>query len=1036
MGVVYAAFDERLRRPVALKFLVESGDVDDDSRERFVREARAASQLNHPGIVTIYEVGEHLGQPFIAMELVEGQSLKSRILSGPLGCEDALRIFSEVAEALEAAHSRGVTHRDLKPENIMLTPTGRAKIMDFGLARVAGESGITHSGQLVGTPAYMSPEQIEGRPATAASDLWSLGAVMYEALTGRQPFVGDNLLATVFAVIHEDPAPMTSLRSDLPDPLAAVVSHCQKKDPNLRPASAAEVLEKLRACAPSPAGPVRRAGAPNNLPVELSRFIGRVAELARVADLVRTCRLTCLVGAGGAGKTRLALRAGQELLAEFDHGVWFVDLAPLTDPDRIAPAMAAALVIREEPGRDMEKTLMDHLKARRLLLILDNCEHLIGACARLCEALLRGCPDLRIVATSREALGIPGEVAWPVPSMSMPRGSASVPEVRSTDAVRLFVDRACAARPGFEPSDAELGVIASIVWRLDGIPLAIELAAARVRALDLPTIATRLDDCFRLLTGGSRTALPRQQTLRAAIEWSHDLLSDEEKQLLRRLSVFAGGWTLEAAEEVCSDPGSGEDVMDLLTRLAEKSLVNLDGGTGGRQGALRYRFLETIRQFARERLRQFEEGGRFRARHFEWFLVLAESGNQSMGGERQGEWLGRLESEHANFRAALDWCLVDGEPTHGLRMASALVSFWNVRGHVEEGSRSLRDFLARVNEEDGDPGVRARARIGAGNLARLRGDFQEARVHLEDGYEAALRCGDRAAAAQALSGKAALEAVISNFRGAAELYEEALRLQRAGGDPRAIAQMANNLANVVLELGDYNRTAELYEEALDLARKAGDVRQTGIALYNLGYVDSALGEWARAEARLSEGLQLFREIGYRQGLAACGMVLGRVALQQGDPRRASELLDESLAEARRMSNRQLIANVLMYRGELALAGADLPGAARELRESLEASMQIGIRNDVVDCLQRILELLLELGSRKEAATLHGAVENLRAHLGHPLLPADEPRQAGALERLRAELGAKAFRTASAEGRLLDLAGAARLAMDSLPGSVL
>ncbi|MGH3090644.1 MAG: ATP-binding protein, partial [Rubrobacteraceae bacterium] len=418
-----------------------------------------------------------------------------------------------------------------------------------------------------------------------------------------------------------------------------------------------------------------------NLPLELTSFIGREKEISEVKGLLEGTRLLTLTGSGGCGKTRLALEVAADVAKDFDDGAWWVGLASLSDADLAPKAAASALGARERPGRTLTEALSDHLRYRKLLLVLDNCEHVIASCAALADALLRFCPGLRVLATSREALGVAGEVSWPVPSLSLPDPGhpPSSESLARYEAPRLFVERAAAST--FAPTKRSAAAVAHLCHRLDGIPLAIELAAARTRVLSAEQIDARLDDCFRLLTTGSRTALPRQRTLQATMDWSHDLLDRDERTVFRRLSVFAGGFTLEAAEKVCAGDGiEEEDALDLLARLVDQSL----GVFRGEGGEARYRLLETIRQYGGEKLRESGEARATRRRHADFFHSLAEEAKPKLVGTEQASWLERLETEHDNLRATLGWLEEEGEAERGLRLATALLRFWWFRGHLAE----------------------------------------------------------------------------------------------------------------------------------------------------------------------------------------------------------------------------------------------------------------------------------------------------------------------------------------------------------------
>ena len=504
---------------------------------------------------------------------------------------------------------------------------------------------------------------------------------------------------------------------------------------------------------------------PNNLPQQVTSFIGRETQVEEVTRLLGRTHLLTLTGAGGCGKTRLSLQVAADLLDQYFDGVWLAELAALSDPALVPQAVATALGVKEEPGKPLSQTLVAALKPKRLLIVLDNCEHLVAACAALATDLLRSCPQVRILASSREALNVSGEQTFRVPSLTLPdpKQVQTVESLSQYEAVRLFIERAQAVQPSFAVTTANAPAMAQVCFHLDGIPLAIELAAARVRSLSAEEINRRLDQRFRLLTGGARNVLPRQQTLRALIDWSYDLLTGAEKALLCRLSVFVGGWTLSAAEAVCAgEPVKDWEVLDLLTALVDKSLVAAERWGNG----TRYRLLETVRQYGGDRLRESGESEAVSGRVAAYFLALAEEAEPQMRGPEQEVWLSRLETEHDNLRASLSWVEGQGDGGEdGLRLAGALSRFWGIRGHSTEGRQWLRRALARtkrgdVEEESAREGAgsasRAVALTGAGNLARNQGDYAEAQT----------------------------------------LYEEALTLNGQLGDRQGIANTLNNLGNV------------------------------------------------------------------------------------------------------------------------------------------------------------------------------------------------------------------------------------------------
>ncbi len=626
---------------------------------------------------------------------------------------------------------------------------------------------------------------------------------------------------------------------------------------------------------------------PNNLPVQLNSFMGREREIAEIQRLLATTRLLTLTGSGGAGKTRLALHAAADLVEEYADGVWLAELAPLADPALLPQTLAAALQVREQPGRPIVETLADHLKARDALLVLDNCEHLVAACAALVEALLRRCPHLRVLATSREPLAIAGETTWRVPPLPTPEPDERPSPARllRSDATRLFVDRAAAVLPEFALTDRDAAAVGQICRRLDGIPLAIELAAARVAILSPNEIAARLDDRFRLLTGGSRTALPRQQTLRATLDWSHQLLSEPERVLLRRLSVFAGGFTLEAAEAVCgADVVSPADVLDILERLVRKSLVLVLG----RDAVSRYGMLETLRQYARDRLEESEEAPDVRTRHLNWVQALVERAHPELEGPDQGAWLQRLDTELDNLRAALEWSRTGHDLIErGLWLAGALWMLWFVRNHWGEGRAWLEDLVRR------SPGVatsaRARALYVAANLACFLGDYGASTRHGEEALTQARALGDSESQGWALYNLGLAALLLGEYERAATLLYECRALARSLGRWFMDAAATQLVGQLSMVQGDYSAAARYYDESLSLERPHGSKELTSLALSMLVYTSLAQGDYQRAALQFAECASVCRELGDDNTLAiALGGVAGVIG-RQGQPEQAVRL---------------------------------------------------------------------------------------------------------------------------------------------------
>jgi non-specific serine/threonine protein kinase len=764
-----------------------------------------------------------------------------------------------------------------------------------------------------------------------------------------------------------------------------------------------------------------------NLPAPITGFVGRDRESDEVRRLLAGTRLLTLTGAGGVGKTRLALAVAAALVDDLADGVWWADLATLADPSLVPSAVLAALALHEEPAHPPAATLTEYLQARSLLLVLDNCEHLIAACAALVELLLRACPHLRVLATSRQALGMIGETAWTVPPMEVPDARFHVPRAESVattnggtvepgtwslereqpDAVRLFVERASSASPRFSMTERNAAAVAEVCGRLDGLPLAIELAAARVKALTVEQIAARLDDCFRLLTTGSRTALPRHQTLRATLDWSHDLLSEREQVLLRRLAVFAGGWTLDAAEQICGNsrrqaavraarepeplpqplpdsylPIEPGEVLDLLTALVEKSLVLAEH----EDGTARFRLLETVRQYTGERLDASGEGACARSAHAEYFLTLAETAQSEMQGPERKPALDRLEAEHDNIRAALTWWF-DCDVEHALRLAAAVWQFWEARGHIGEGYERLTELLATADVAVPTAG-RAEAWRGHAHLASTRGDFETARRSCEESLATSQALGDPRGIAQALLSLGLFASLQGEPAEARMRLEQSLAIMRGLDDRSGIARVLLNYGILLEQLGDYDAARATHEECLAILRALGDRRRIGLSLNNLGEVTAFQGDYATARGLHEEALAINRELGDPGNIAATLAALGRVHVELGDHDAAGRLFGESLAIMQRL----------------------------------------GARRVVPRCLEGLAAIAVARRAPVTAARLFGAAEAARQAFGTPVFTAYRPWFDRDVAAARAQLDPEAFAAAWAEGRALPLDSALALAL--------
>jgi predicted ATPase/class 3 adenylate cyclase len=597
---------------------------------------------------------------------------------------------------------------------------------------------------------------------------------------------------------------------------------------------------------------------PNNLPQQITSFIGREHELAEARELLRKTRLLTLTGAGGLGKTRLSLQLAAEAIDDYPDGVWFVELAPLADGDRVPQALADVLGVKEDAGRPVEEALVKHVGDRTLLVILDNCEHLTDTCAKLAVRLLKAAPRVKILASSREHLHVAGEVIFQVPSLAVPAPDPKITlaAVTQYEAVRLFVDRAVAANPTFAVTEHNAWAVTEICRRLDGIPLALELAAARVRSLSAEKIAERLCDRFRLLTTGDRAALARQQTLRASIDWSFDLLPAPERALLCRLAVFAGGWTLEGAEAVASGDGIEEaNVLDMLSRLVEKSLVELDAD---RQ---RYRLLETVRQYAQEKLNEGGDEFETRSRHLDYYLSFAEKARQELVGRDHASWLVHLDDERENLLSAHGWCnRAEAGGELGLRLVKAIKQYLVNRGLWALLHAMTVEALARTGARGRSAG-RCAGLFNAGQACCFMGRYGEASIYLEESVAIARELGDRGRIGSAvqLLGLAALAQ--GDLATARRHLEEGLALARETGDKYELAAATNGLAQLCRVEGALDAAEPLYETVLALAHELGDREVVAVALLNLAMVAVARGSASRANAMLLDVHAIVEEIG-------------------------------------------------------------------------------------------------------------------------------------------------------------------------------
>lgn len=895
-GIVYRGVETLLDRTVAVKVL--TADLDDDNRARFLREQQALGRLTgHPNIVGVLHAGTtNSERPFIVMQYHPRDSLENQVRrQGPMGLAETLHLGVKLAGALETAHQLGILHRDVKPGNILFTDYGEPALADFGIAHIA--NGFkTATGVVTGSPAFTAPEVLSGDAPSVASDVYGLGATLFCAITGHAAFErhsGEQVVAQFLRITTQ---PVPDLREQgIPDDVSDLIERSMSPEPRARPHSAVEFGNELRQVqfdhgfpveemallagpGESRPGPEPRAAqfsaagqrtprsqpatrGAGNLPLELTSFVGRRREIADTKKMLSSSRLVTLTGIGGVGKTRLALRVAEDVRRGFGDGVCFAELDELRDESLLVDVVAAALGVRDRSSRPLEHAVAEFLTSRRLLLVLDNCEHLVGEAAGLVERLLRACPELHVLTTSREPLGIGGEAVLRVPPLTIPSPDRQ-PSLRGLpgyDAVTLFAERAATAVPGFELTEDNRLTVARICHKLDGLPLPIELAAARLRAMSADQILDRLTDRYALLTLGSRGAPTRQQTLRLSMDWSYELCTAKEQRVWARLSVFAGSFELDAAEDVCADDLPPSDLLDEVTSLVDKSiLIREDAGA-----VVRFRMLETLRDYGHEKLEQAGDYANFRRRHRDWYQQLALDAAAGWISPRQLDWIGRLEREQPNLREAMEFALSeedDAEVDSGVRIATALYSFWLARSLFSEGRRWLDRALAR---QPAQPTVeRAKALYANSALAGMQGDLAAETALVEQGRALAEQTADPTVHALATHATGTLALFGGDPARACKYLNEAL----ASIDTHDDAALEVRI-NALLALGwayllqaNAPRALACIDQALAITQTHGESVYQSFALWALGVAAWRQSQSDRAVRILEQGLTLSRQV--------------------------------------------------------------------------------------------------------------------------------------------------------------------------------
>ncbi len=757
-----------------------------------------------------------------------------------------------------------------------------------------------------------------------------------------------------------------------------------------------------------------------NLPVFLTTFIGREKEQAEIIELISKYRLVTLTGSGGVGKTRLAVKVGEQLLADYGNGVWLAELASLNNPELLPQTVAGLFGLAAQSNIPSTVMLVNFLRTKTLLLVLDNCEHLLNSCALLADSLLKNCPKLKIIATSREALGIMGEVTYRVPSLQLLDGQQAIEKIREYESIRLFEERCQLVQPDFKLTMENVASVAQICNRLDGIPLAIELAAGRVNIFSTEQIAIQLNECFRILTGGSRTALPRQQTIRASMDWSWNLLTDSERFLLQRLSVFAGGWTLDAAELVCNGDGIETNrVSEVMIQLAKKSLVIVNPGSGS---ARRYHLLETIRQYAHEKLIETNAHENIRIQHLRYFLALSEQAGPALKGPAQVEWLARLLDERDNIRTALDWA-TETNVEAGLALPSILgVRFWE-SFNLQEGAHWLTEILHKP-ESQAYPGARAKALYVQGFILVRLHQLDQAHSAAEECLELYRACQDQRGE---IDGLMALAFTSGDEIQAMELALQALALAQSIGDTWREAMLLFHLSAYD---PDFTRALAYSEQAISLFRQLKDWSSLALCLSNAGKRAMLNGEIQLAEKYITESISLSRQLNFKAGSMYGLDVDARIAFSRGDYEQARASMQESIAFSQEIGNRNsylwsraCLGYIILRQGDLSEARAIFFETAKDFKND---RLEIG----VIYTLEGMASLSVLAGNPNKATRLIGWTDATRKKVGGLRPPIEQNAVDQDIAACRLKLGELAFSQAYDAGRVMTLEQAVAYALDA------
>ncbi len=1080
MGDVYLAWDQQLERFVALKFLRGSAGDTRLHQPPLISEARSAARLNHPNVATIHDIGtSEDGHFFIAMAYYERETLRDRIARGPMPEQDALRVAAQLASALAAAHDAGIVHRDVKPANVLFDASDVVKLTDFGVATLGGDSTGAREATAAGTVAYMSPEQARGLAVDSRSDLWSLGVVIHEMLTGTRPAMTHGHRARRSRDAGPGDVESADPLAAISEPVRALVHSLLELNPDDRPGSAAGVSAILTGLGKSRERVPRASGRPvGDLPRPVTGFVGRESQVSRARELMRTTRLLTLTGPGGTGKTRLALHVAALMRADFPDGAVFVPLADIASAELVPLCIAQAMGLRDLGGESLSERVVVALRDRTALLVLDNFEHVRDA-SPFVARLLSAAPNLAMLATSREPLEIQGEQELMVPPLITPvaRDAAA----GDTEAVQLFVQRARAVRPDFQLDAETLEIVGEICRRLDGLPLALELAAARAKLLSPRAMLARLEHRFELLRGEARDRPARHGTMRSVIDWSYVLLTDAERALFERIAVFAGGVSLEAAEAVSGTGALTEDspfaILEVLGSLCNKSLLHQEEQLDGEP---RFVMLETMREFGLDRLRVNGEERAARQTHRAYHRSLAERAAAELRGPGQAMWLDRIEREYANFRIAIDDGLADGHEglLDAARIAVALHRFWFTRGPLFEGVEYLRRIIAEFDASAAIPwatdvALRARLLSSAAQLANISSLFPESRDLFARSLALHRETGNTLEVATTLNNLAWTVLIIGDLSIGETMSSDAMAMHESIGNELGVTLSLNNLAWIAMERGEYQTAENHFTRVIEWHRERGDRRAATFAMSWLGFIAAKRGDYRRAVGLHEDALTVLQPIADRGHRTLCLVRLTLAHHELGDAGNHADVIEQECLPALREDGGRLwpiaftltaLAIILRDTGQLARArraasealavrlqtGAqqgvaeatlvlatvqqregDVAAASAGLARALAGATSLGTTPIAVESVEAIATLALQENQVRMAAVLLGAAHGARLSMGAPLAPRNDAELRLVHAHLRRVLGELDYQAAVAEGQAAPLAEAGRQAVSRL-----